>query len=64
MKLIDALCNCVSQQDLEEKKQSIRELAMKLEASVYQSAKSSDEYYHLLAEKIYKLKKAQQEVCI
>ena len=59
-KLIDAFCDCVSPQDLREKEQNIKQLAVKIEDTVFQEAQKMDEYYLLLAEKIYKLKKAQQ----
>ncbi len=60
LKLIEALSSCVSQQDLREKEQNIRDLAEKIEGTVFAEAPRVEEYYHLLAEKIYKLKKAQE----
>lgn len=59
-KLVDALKDCVSQKDQQSKMADIKQLAKKIEEQVYMQAAKQEDYYHLLAEKIYKLKKARQ----
>lgn len=57
-KLVEALTACVSQKDQQQKLADIKGLAKRIEEQVYQQATKQEDYYHLLAEKIYKLKKA------
>jgi len=56
LKLVDALRECV--QDHQNQEARINELATKIEDLVYKTATDDQEYYKLLAERIYKLKKA------
>jgi hypothetical protein len=59
-KVIEQLTACVSPADQKEKAEQIRSLGRKIEENVWNTARQQDEYYHLLAEKIYKLKKAHE----
>lgn len=59
-KLVEALSDCISPEEQQRRGEGIRELARKIEETVYRSATKQEDYYHLLAEKIYKLKKAQE----
>jgi E1A/CREB-binding protein len=59
-KLIEALSECMDPAEQARRGEGITELARKIEDSVFRTATRQEEYYHLLAEKIYKLKKAQE----
>lgn len=59
-KVIEQLTACVSPADQKEKAAQIRNLGTKIEENVWRTATQQDDYYHLLAEKIYKLKKAHE----
>eukprot|EP00041_Stephanoeca_diplocostata_P038119 m.1478164 g.1478164 ORF g.1478164 m.1478164 type:complete len:2116 (+) comp25164_c0_seq4:202-6549(+) len=61
-KLVEALTACVTQKDQQQKQADIKGLAKRIEEQVYQEATKQEDYYHLLAEKIYKLKKARPPV--
>ena len=52
---------CVSPAEQQSRAEYIRQLAEKIEQSVHQQATSQEQYYQLLAEKIYKLKKAKED---
>eukprot|EP00126_Sphaerothecum_destruens_P003858 Sdes_comp17661_c0_seq1m6927 len=59
-RLIDSLRECLPTDDYNEEK--LLDLASKIESAVFQASKTQSQYYHLLAEKIYKLKKAQENL--
>ena len=55
---IEALTSCMTPEYLKEKEGEVRNLARKIEEDLFRKANSKDEYYAILAQKIFRLNQA------
>ena len=57
---VEALTSCMTPEYLKEKEEDVKNLAKRIEDDLYHKANSKDEYYAILAKKIFKLNQAAQ----